>query len=56
MNRDVREFAERQAVKLLDAAKGCNDPKLQRELLAMADGWLRSLRAEQERSPAGLLH
>ncbi len=56
MNRDIREFAERQAAKLLDAARGCNDPKLQSELLAMAESWLQSLETKPEARPDTLVH
>jgi len=43
MDRILRDFIEKQAARLLEAAKDCKDAKLQVELLSMAESWMRSL-------------
>ncbi len=49
MHRDLRMFVQRQVGKLVDAAEGCGDPELRYQLLDMAESWLLSLDAQQQK-------
>jgi hypothetical protein len=41
VDRRLKAFVGRQIDRLLDAAKDCNDPELQGDILQMAEYWIR---------------
>ena len=54
MDRKLKAFMGRQVERLLDAARDCDDPELQGDILAMAESWMRSSLEHEE--PAERVH